>query len=367
MKKSVVSTVLVTVTSIVCYTHQTFAINCAVPPTCEEMGYTHLAGQCPGNYIACPFDTAKGICDYVAQPGEIAFFTENPGKGWLLCDGTWHPEDKYPDLKGKLNSAYSKGRFFQVPDYQGDFLRVAGGNSLGVGVRQAEGLPNIKGSFYGDNVSRDINIVATGAFSKNAGYGSFSISTYSDRLKNGFNFDASYSNPIYGASEHVTPVNSAVYAYMFVGREVEGVNNGLANCSVGDFLYSDYTCSSSYNSDNTLKGIISSKDEPSADHIRLGYVHRSYLFEGYTAAEAEELCATESGTVATYDAWKYVPFDANNLNYEDQLTIGEKHGWFWSGLSEQYLCDKRTESCTKGKTLHGKALTFCNYYILITK
>ena len=62
-------------------------------------------------------------------------------------------------------------------------------------------------------------------------------------------FDASKSNPIYGASSHVTPVNTAVYAYIYAGKvNKDGGNPNLASCSSGQYYYADGTCSSSFNS-----------------------------------------------------------------------------------------------------------------------
>ena len=66
------------------------------------------------------------------------------------------------------------------------------------------GLPNITGSYYGDMVSRDIGVTATGAFAFGAGNGYFS--TFENyNLRNGFTFDASRSSSIYGKSSTVQP------------------------------------------------------------------------------------------------------------------------------------------------------------------
>ena len=68
----------------------------------------------------------------------------------------------------------------------------------------AAGLPNITGSYYGDMVSRDVSVTATGAFAFGGGNGHFSTSE-NYNLRNGFTFDASRSSSIYGKSSTVQP------------------------------------------------------------------------------------------------------------------------------------------------------------------
>lgn len=82
----------------------------------------------------------------------------------------------------------------------------------GAGTTIAAGLPNITGSFYGDMVSRDTLVTATGAFHFGGGKGNFNLgSTYN--LNNGFTFDASRSSAIYGKSTTVQPPAYALIAW----------------------------------------------------------------------------------------------------------------------------------------------------------
>lgn len=79
---------------------------------------------------------------------------------------------------------------------------------------QQEGLPNITGSYRGgQDGSKNINVIeATGAFygddykSSKDDTSNNRNTTYNKLLK----FDASRANPIYGSSEHVTALNSAI-------------------------------------------------------------------------------------------------------------------------------------------------------------
>ena len=82
----------------------------------------------------------------------------------------------------------------------------------GAGTTIDAGLPNITGSFYGDMVSRDTSVTATGAFRFGGGIGHFNtIMEYN--LNNGFTFDASRSSAIYGKSTTVQPPAYALIAW----------------------------------------------------------------------------------------------------------------------------------------------------------
>ncbi len=45
------------------------AQTCAIPPTCESLGYTMSEADCEGAVIKCPFDTTKVYCPKLAQDG----------------------------------------------------------------------------------------------------------------------------------------------------------------------------------------------------------------------------------------------------------------------------------------------------------
>lgn len=82
----------------------------------------------------------------------------------------------------------------------------------GAGTTIDAGLPNITGSFYGDMVSRDTSVTATGAFHFGGGKGNFNLGT-TYNLNNGFTFDASCSSAIYGKSTTVQPPAYALIAW----------------------------------------------------------------------------------------------------------------------------------------------------------
>lgn len=146
--------------------------------------------------------------------GDIKASLQSANHGnWLICNGQAVSRTTYADLYALIGTNFGSGdgeTTFNVPDYRGKFLRCLGGDSAAnVYTTQAEGLPNIEGEFSCAGMSIGTQgYTATGAFkhisnsySGSDGYGSNST---------GLGFDASASNAIYGASDHVTPVNQAV-------------------------------------------------------------------------------------------------------------------------------------------------------------
>jgi len=135
--------------------------------------------------------------------------------GWLLCNGQAVSRTTYAALFAIIGTHFGSGNgttTFNLPDYRGKFLRGLGGNSApNIWTAQAEGLPNISGRFVADD-----NVKGTGSgafYNTNTSYAYDASSTQSG---NGgyLGFQASRSNAIYGASNHVTPENYAVYRYV---------------------------------------------------------------------------------------------------------------------------------------------------------
>ena len=143
--------------------------------------------------------------------GIIAAWPGNtPPDGWLVCNGSAISRTTYADLFAAIGTTFGAGdgsTTFELPDYQGDFLRgYLSGTSSAIGTRQAEGLPNITG----ESGATSISVVSTsGVFNKSqksqAGVYISTVSAASTAF-----FNASNGNSIYGASTHVTPRNNAV-------------------------------------------------------------------------------------------------------------------------------------------------------------
>ncbi len=146
---------------------------------------------------------------------------ENHGN-WLLCNGQEVKRTEYSALFELIGTKFGAGdgiNTFNVPDYRGKFLRGLGGDSAAdVYTTQPEGLPEISGSFY-----------LTGA---GGSHGTFSGAFYEEKSSSGYahgsagdltdpvvGFAASRSSEVYGASEHVTPVNQAVNYFIKAKEE----------------------------------------------------------------------------------------------------------------------------------------------------
>lgn len=140
---------------------------------------------------------------------------ENHGH-WFLCNGQAISRETYADLYAIIGTNFGAGdgvTTFNLPDYRGKFLRGLGGNSAAdIYTTQAEGLPNITGHFRdGSGVSSElsgamyyISSTSLGVATRSDG-GQDANYTHSEA-----GFDASRSNGIYGASNHVTPINQAI-------------------------------------------------------------------------------------------------------------------------------------------------------------
>ena len=149
--------------------------------------------------------------------GDVKQSLRNANHGnWFLCNGQAISRTQYPILFSIIGTGFGAGdgtTTFNLPDYRGKFLRGFGGDSASnIYTTQAEGLPNITGNV--DFTRCQINS-ANGAFrlteSRTA------IGANSNVPTGLVSFDASRSNSIYGASDHVTPINQAVNYFIRVG------------------------------------------------------------------------------------------------------------------------------------------------------
>lgn len=137
--------------------------------------------------------------------------TNNHGH-WLLCNGQEVSRSEYPSLFNLIGINFGSGdgiNTFNLPDYRGKFLRGLGGNSANdFYATQEEGLPNIEGWFHGCVGGAD------GSLFVDEGNPPGGVDN-GDYRNPKVSFNASRLNPIYGASEHVTPVNQAVNFFIY--------------------------------------------------------------------------------------------------------------------------------------------------------
>lgn len=155
----------------------------------------------------------KTASDSLFDLGDIKASVRGENHGvWLLCNGQAVSRETYSALYAIIGTNFGSGdgvTTFNVPDYRGKFLRGLGGDSAAdIYTTQAEGLPNITGTFNPDGLYSNENI--SGAFFNSGARARRAVGSGTDNSSYQINFDASRSSAIYGASNHVTPVNMAV-------------------------------------------------------------------------------------------------------------------------------------------------------------
>ncbi|ARQ45899.1 phage tail protein [Oxalobacter formigenes] len=164
-----------------------------------------------GHWLEMQYDTAldkwvlqnpaKGI---VAQQssavpiGTVAYFAmTTPPAGYLKADGAEVGRETYPELFSAIGTTFGEGdgsTTFNLPDLIDRFAQ--GGNTPG--QKFEAGLPNIEGGFYSPQVGSP-----SGAYSTSGTGFHWAASSYLN--SNTLTFNASRSNPIYGASNTVQP------------------------------------------------------------------------------------------------------------------------------------------------------------------
>ena len=163
----------------------------------------------------------KTLLNKLWKIGDIKASVKNANHdNWFLCNGQAINRVKYSELFAIIGTNFGAGdgtTTFNLPDYRGKFLRGLGGNSAAnIYQTQAEGLPNITGSF----IARTGGVIESweGSF-----YPGDSISTNqwggTVLTSNVTEFSAKRSSAVYGASSHVTPINQAVNYFIKVKEE----------------------------------------------------------------------------------------------------------------------------------------------------
>lgn len=172
------------------------------------------------------------VLNNVYKVGDIKASTARYGQSanWVYCDGQALSRTQYAELYAMIGTNFGSGNgstTFNVPDYRGKFLRGFGGDSAGsIYTTQAEGLPNISGSFSQEDIGslgrnlRPPYFRGKGVFTQTKAngvstkYGTWDSSRNSTGYCPTVNFSAHDSNAIYGSSNHVTPINQAVHYFI---------------------------------------------------------------------------------------------------------------------------------------------------------
>lgn len=153
-----------------------------------------------------PQVTAKKLLDYVntfsgVPLGTVLPYASNNSvpAGFFECNGQEISRTVYADLFSVIGTYYGAGdgeTTFNLPDYRDKFIEGSGT----AGQEHEAGLPNIEGSTPSAVYEGGNNF--SGCFERNNYVTEFGAAGYNVY---GINFDASKSNPIYGASDTVQP------------------------------------------------------------------------------------------------------------------------------------------------------------------
>lgn len=157
----------------------------------------------------------KTASDSLFDLGDIKASVRGENHGvWLLCNGQAVSRETYSALYDIIGTNFGQGdgvTTFNVPDYRGKFLRGLGGDSASdVYTTQSEGLPNIIGTWTTNCMSVHNSSPSVSGALYNTGSPILGSDSYSATAYAGIGLDASQSSSVYGASEHVTPINQAV-------------------------------------------------------------------------------------------------------------------------------------------------------------
>jgi hypothetical protein len=154
--------------------------------------------------------------------------------GWLECDGRAVSRAMFPDLFACIGTTYGAGdgsTTFNLPNYSdGKFPE----GSTVAGVVKQPGLPNIEGNVY---AGRDNGIINNdgGAFSGAFARGTSrqNVLTASSAPGNDISFNASLSNPIYGASNTVQVYSCTT---RFIIKAYDGVTPTPSQADISEML-----------------------------------------------------------------------------------------------------------------------------------
>ena len=353
MKRAYLATLtitLLTATSV-------YALDCATPPTCAELGYTDTVANCSGDSIKCPFDTSVGKClSAGAVVGQIAYFAKDPGEGWLLCDGKIYSKSKYPELHALLNTT-TNSEVFAVPNYvySGAFLRPASYTSYELKKGCA---PNIYGHF-GMNTKTSADEIL---FSKVTMASNFEGIGNGDYTKNAIRFNASKYNPIYSDSCGApTPNYFDVATYIYAGKKVSNssASASLSSCAVGYYYYKDGGCSSSYYAARGMKGIVTSVNTstPSVTYI-FGGGGLHYASSYYQAVNICKASAP-SGNIADFYQFQKLP---TSISGSATVAVSTSKTYWYMGTYTS-SCTSQT-SCTSNGA--NSAVPGTSYYFYCT-
>ena len=151
-------------------------------------------------------DTGGGV---VVPVGALMMGPVGSMAGYLLCDGRAVSRTQYSALFTAIGVNFGAGdgsTTFNIPDYRGCFLRMAGGDAGSIFTKQPQGLPDVPSKVVLS--SQQGAYAANGIFQSRVG-GQVSHDGYKN-WASGYDVALAYANSIYGSANEVRPVNFAV-------------------------------------------------------------------------------------------------------------------------------------------------------------
>lgn len=144
----------------------------------------------------------NALIGYVPIGVVFPYCATTPPVNYLICDGSVYEKSAYPELYAIIGNAFGgDDTTFAVPNLTDRFIQ----GGLNVGETKEAGLPNIEGSLGMTDSGGSGGMTPTGAFANTMFYDDGAANTGSGSKRYKVSFDASLSNPIYGASETVQP------------------------------------------------------------------------------------------------------------------------------------------------------------------
>ena len=189
------------------------------------------------------------IIDNIYYIGDIKPSLQSSNHGnWLLCNGQEVSRSDYSELFNLIGTNFGSGdgvNTFNVPDYRGKFLRGLGGDSASdIYTTQAEGIPNHthatgrqgtnnSGRFIWNSDNEDYVLgTKAGSIYWNGSQDSHDTQTYTagSSVNESLGYadtnstslaktDNLASDGVFGASNHVTPINQAVNYFIKAKKE----------------------------------------------------------------------------------------------------------------------------------------------------
>ncbi|MBE6443504.1 MAG: hypothetical protein E7020_02410 [Alphaproteobacteria bacterium] len=206
-----------------------YALDCATPPTCEDLGFTMSADECAGKFtLKCPFDNTNVFCgmninDGTACQSKIGDMTVITSSSTLLGSGT---DYLYPEncmscgtngitlgANSTLNSycAFSECYCTDKPGYCQATITLADGSAVkGIELQSVLTL-NINGAttLYNTDFDVELAVLNTGASGKNIAIQSKSTGTIST-LRAAYSGSPTY-NIVLSSGSYLTITNLGVH------------------------------------------------------------------------------------------------------------------------------------------------------------